>query len=120
MYYNLFLPFLCKIYRNSVTSCAPKVMSHSSKAVSFFFSLSVFNLSCFSDHIVTCFESFVRSEVLGGWAKKGSFIEKRCSSLHQYLKPIFFKLGVSKDICPSANNFDNNTYNNADVECFII
>lgn len=66
MYYNLFLPFLCKIYRNSVTSCAPKVMSHSSKAVSFPFLLSVFIYLVFSDHIVMCIESFVRTEVLGG------------------------------------------------------
>lgn len=37
MYYNLFLAILCKIYRKSVTPCAPKVMSHYSKALSFSF-----------------------------------------------------------------------------------
>lgn len=95
-------------------------MSHSSKAVSFFFSLSVFNLSCFSDHIVTCFESFVRSEVLGGWAKKVLLSKKDVLLFTSILNQFSLNWGMSKDICPSANNFDNNTYNKADVECFII
>lgn len=85
MYYNLFLPFLCKIYRNSVTSCAPKVMSHSSKAVSFPF-LSVFYLSCFSDHIVMCIEPFVRPEVLcGGRVRRCFYHKDDFFSLQEYL-----------------------------------
>lgn len=93
-----FLPFLCKIYRNSVTSCAPKVMSHSSKAVFFLslflaflllspspfppFSFSPFCLSClFSDHmwIESC-------GVLPGVEKERDFF---IATLVVFLKPYF-------------------------------
>lgn len=118
MYYNLFLPFLCKIYRNSVTSCAPKVMSHSSKAVSFSFLFLFLIFLVFLIILLRALSPLLGLRLSGGGGQKRCFYRKDVLLFTNILNQFSLNWGVSKEICPSANNTDNNIYNKADVECF--